>query len=488
MLSTKCYKRTQGRYRGDDAERGSAAAGRRETKHKNKSQFKSKGPSQKKEQTNNNFGANSEDTAAGASEKNKSNTSEEPLKNVHTLNGTLPTSLSFVDETSPSNAFIPYTSPVSEAANSVTPDNETPASTPRNNISDISLLSESNGSLKCFQDEHYCKSTSQSTTSPHKSADNEITVDETPSLRQSSIPKAPVANTSKTEAPLTTTTGSSALLKNSGHSVASANGANISNSSTESCKTPVAPLNEVVITIEDDEETKLVMVPSSECSSSELLSSNGSDSASKMALKTGGNNLELDKGDVSLLGSENESSSGEIIYSNEPQSEEVETMTNVVDGAKSSMLSSPAAPPLPPPQPTPPAASTELKRGECALAYYYYYYYLYYIIFSLIRGCRIKEQWKIHRPRDVRARLKAKKMFKLDILASDCDDTSNTLPSSVEECTAISVQRKGFYFILFFANFIYQGRLSAGREPRKPALPSGVLLQEIIPGDFSVIW
>ena len=390
MLSTKCYKRTQGRYRGDDAERGSAAAGRRETKHKNKSQFKRKGPSQKKEQTNNNFGANSEDTVAGASEKNKSNTSEEPLKNVHTLNGTLPTTLSFVDETSPSSAFIPYTSPVSEPANSVTPDNETPASTPRNNISDISLLSESNGSLKCFQDEHCCKSTSQSTTSAHKSADNEITVDETPSLSHSFIPKAPVANTSKTEAPPTTTTGSSALLKNSGHSVASANGANISNSSTESCKTPVAPLNEVVITIEDDEETKLVMVPSSECSSSELLSSNGSDSATKMALKTGGNNLELDKGDVSLLGSENESSSGEIIYSNEPQSEEVETMTNVVDGAKSSMLSSPAALPLPPPQPTPPAASAELKRGECALAYYYYY--LYYIIFSLKRGCSIKEQ------------------------------------------------------------------------------------------------
>ena len=485
MLSTKCYKRTQGRYHGDDAERGSAAAGRRETKHKNKSQFKRKGPSQKKEQTNNNFGANSEDTVAGASEKNKSNTSEEPLKNVHTLNGTLPTTLSFVDETSPSSAFIPYTSPVSEPANSVTPDNETPASTPRNNISDISLLSESNGSSKCFQDEHYCKSTSQSTTSAHKSADNEITVDETPSLSHSSIPKAPVANTRKTEAPPTTTTGSSALLKNSGDSVASANGANISNSSTESCKTPVAPLNEVIITIEDDVETKLVLVPSSECSSSELLSSNGSDSASKMALKTGGNNLELDKGDVSLLGSENESSSGEIIYSNERQSEEVETMTNVVDGAKSSMLSSPAAPPLPPPQPTPPAASTELKRGECALAYHYYY--LYYIIFSLIRGYRIKEQWKIHRPRDVRARLKAKKMFKLDILASDWDNTSNALPSSVEECTALSVQRKGFYFILFFANFIYQGRLSAGREARKTALPSGVLLQEIIPGDFSVI-
>lgn len=51
-----------------------------------------------------------------------------------------------------------------------------------------------------------------------------------------------------------------------------------------------------------------MLVPSSECTSSELLSLNGSDSASKMALKTGGNNFELDKGDISLLGSENESS------------------------------------------------------------------------------------------------------------------------------------------------------------------------------------
>ncbi|KAK2565070.1 hypothetical protein P5673_010978, partial [Acropora cervicornis] len=140
-LRARCCKRTQGRYNEDDAEGGSAAAGCRETKHKSKSQFERKGSSRNKKPTNNNFGANLEDTVAGASEKDKSNTPEEPLKNVQTLNGTLPTTLSFVDETSPSNAFIPYTSSVSEPANSVTPDNETPASTPRNNISDISLLS-----------------------------------------------------------------------------------------------------------------------------------------------------------------------------------------------------------------------------------------------------------------------------------------------------------------------------------------------------------
>ena len=111
-----------------------------------------------------------------------------------------------------------------------------------------------------------------------------------------------------------------------------------------------------------------MLVRSSECTSSELLSSNETDSASKVALKTDENNLELDNADKSLLGSENESSSAEIIYSNEPQSEEMETITNVVDEVKIPILSSPDAPPLPPPQPTPPAASTELKRGECALA------------------------------------------------------------------------------------------------------------------------
>ena len=93
-----------------------------------------------KKTSNNNFGANSEDTVDVASEKDKSNTSEEPLKNVQTLNGTLPTTLSFVDETSPSNALIPHKSPVSEPANSVTTDHETPASTARNNISALSAV------------------------------------------------------------------------------------------------------------------------------------------------------------------------------------------------------------------------------------------------------------------------------------------------------------------------------------------------------------
>ena len=44
-----------------------------------------------------------------------------------------------------------------------------------------------------------------------------------------------------------------------------------SNSSTESCKTPVAPLTEVVITIDDEEDSKWVLVSESECSSGEVI-------------------------------------------------------------------------------------------------------------------------------------------------------------------------------------------------------------------------
>ena len=48
-------------------------------------------------------------------------------------------------------------------------------------------------------------------------------------------------------------------------------------------------------------------------------SSNGTDSASKMTLKSNENNLDnFDNGDKSLFGSKNESSSGEIICSSVP--------------------------------------------------------------------------------------------------------------------------------------------------------------------------
>ena len=102
---------------------------------------------------------------------------------------------------------------------------------------------------------------------------------------------------------------SSGLSKDSVGSVECTKETNTRNSSTESCKTPVAPLNEVVITIEDEVETKLVLVQSSECSSAELLSS-GTGSAAKLALDVNGNTLESNNEEKSLLGSDYESSSG----------------------------------------------------------------------------------------------------------------------------------------------------------------------------------
>ena len=55
------------------------------------------------------------------------------------------------------------------------------------------------------------------------------------------------------------------------------------NSSKESCKTPVAPLNEVVIDIEDDKELKSEDVPSKDNSSSEVLYSSRANSVTKVA-------------------------------------------------------------------------------------------------------------------------------------------------------------------------------------------------------------
>ena len=63
------------------------------------------------------------------------------------------------------------------------------------------------------------------------------------------------------------------------------------------------------------------------------------------------------------FGSKNNSSSGEIVYSSVPQSEEMETMTDIVNEVNTGNLmpSSSATPPLPPPEST-------TQRGECTLA------------------------------------------------------------------------------------------------------------------------
>lgn len=81
----------------------------------------------------------------------------------------------------------------------------------------------------------------------------------------------------------------------------------------------------------------------------------------KLALDVNGNTLESNNEEKSLLGSDYESSSGEVIYSNESHSTKIDS---TADNYDSFVVSPPSAPPLPPPQPTPPKASTELKRGK----------------------------------------------------------------------------------------------------------------------------
>lgn len=129
--------------------------------------------------------------------------------------------------------------------------------------------------------------------------------------------------------------------------------------SSESCKTPVAPFNEVIITMEDEEEVKLVLVSSVECSSEEILMTEKL-SKSKETVITGGkvssknekaSASSLDSGDRYRLGSGQESSSGELIFSSE--------VPTIPDHAEVTSCK----PPLPPPPMTPLTASSELRRG-----------------------------------------------------------------------------------------------------------------------------
>ena len=153
-----------------------------------------------------------------------------------------------------------------------------------------------------------------------------------------------------------TSAESSCLSKGSGESVPIESD---KTNSSESCKTPVAPLNEVIITMEDDEEVKLVLVSSVECSSEEILMTDKR-SKSKETVITDGkvssknekvSASSLDSGDRYLLGSGQESSSGELIYSSE--------VPTIPDHAEVTSCK----PPLPPPPMTPLTASSELRRG-----------------------------------------------------------------------------------------------------------------------------
>ena len=160
-----------------------------------------------------------------------------------------------------------------------------------------------------------------------------------------------------------TSAESSCLSKGSGESVPIESD---KTNSSESCKTPVAPLNEVIITMEDDEKVKLVLVPSIECSSKEILMT-GKRSKSKETVITDGkvssknekvSASSLDSEDRYLLGSGQESSSGELIYSSE-----VPIMPDHAEVTS-------CKPPLPPPPMTPLAASSELRRGLYASKIY----------------------------------------------------------------------------------------------------------------------
>ena len=140
--------------------------------------------------------------------------------------------------------------------------------------------------------------------------------------------------------------------------------ANWGNSSKESCKTPVAPLNEVVIDIEDDEEVKQEHVPSKNNSSSGVLYSSGADSVTKVASDINGNTLEHDNGDESLLGSDSESPSGELIYQSSETQAKMDLMTDSDVKVKSSAVPFPPLPPMPPTQPSPPSTSKRGKRAS----------------------------------------------------------------------------------------------------------------------------
>ena len=242
-----------------------------------------------------------------------------------------------VNETSVSLSSPASLSPMSEP--STWSPNETPLYSPRDAMSATSLTSESDSWTNSKTSKLTAIATLATTTA---SKENWTATDETGPTHLAAQdahvtpkPQTDVSNSASAE--------SSGLSKTSGESVTCRIPieTNATNSSTDSCKTPVAPLNEVVITLEDDEEMKLVLVSSNECSSGEILYTSEK-SATKDSMDVNGNVSERDNEGKSLIGSEYESSSGELIYSSEHTSE----------------------PPVPPTPVAPSTASTELKRGK----------------------------------------------------------------------------------------------------------------------------
>ena len=337
-LFSKCCKKKRADQ--DDQEHGSEAV-HKESGNENRSNFKRKGAMRKKK----NGKMEKEDPVPSTSIEINEDTAEGSGAHAPTPEGitTAGDDSSVVNETLGSSALNDCES-LGHQQSSVTT-NPTPASsptaetifktTPQNEPTDSSNLSENE--LKGKE--------SSASSSGHTLDEDERIVNKTASssVFVAESPVSPIkASTSSTVKPTVESKTAKGVVA----------GAHLSDSSTESCKTPVTPLKEVVITIEDDEETKLVQVPPLDDPYSEVVCSSGTDS------DINGSNLEHDNGDQSLLGSEYETSSGELIYSSQPQSK-MHLMAN-------SMVSPSASPPIPPPRPNQPKTSTELKRGKRA--------------------------------------------------------------------------------------------------------------------------
>ena len=255
-----------------------------------------------------------------------------------------------VNETSGSLLSPASLSPMSEP--STWSPNETPPYTPRDATSATSLTSESNSWTSSKNSKLTAIPTLVTAIACNETGPTHLAARDAPATPTT---QAEVSNPASAE--------SSGLSKDSGELVTCRIPieTNTTNSSTDSCKTPVAPLNEVVITMEDDEELKLVLVSSNECSSGEILYTSGN-SVTKDSMDVNGNVSGRDNEGKSLVGSEYESSSGELIYSSEHT--KMNSMTDVDQTVTSCAVPCAGEPPLPPSPVAPPKASTELRRGK----------------------------------------------------------------------------------------------------------------------------
>ncbi|KAL9953854.1 hypothetical protein ACROYT_G041327 [Oculina patagonica] len=123
-------------------------------------------------------------------------------------------------------------------------------------------------------------------------------------------------------------------------------------SSTESCKTPVAPRNEVVITMDDDDDKEIIYTSEKSQREEPSMVNNVDKEISREEVVI---RMELDDGEDE---SESEASFGELIYTSEKLGMNNVTMNNVNN------VSSADEPPLTLPTILLPTASTELRQGK----------------------------------------------------------------------------------------------------------------------------